>query len=279
MSEPSSGVNEGTGSSSAQELYIEFDGRQLITRTDVPILHEFLKETFRHMLVPCVTDGVGTLDVFGEKDAYRLESAETRVIAGQEVDYLLNRVKEEVRFEFMRARRDLLWLHAAAVERDGSAMLLCGRSGQGKSTLSSLLCDRGWRLMSDDIAPVRMDANEVLPFCQSPVRRIPRDRKLEPHKRKGLVRQKVALLPDQLRRDPAAIRSMVFLTFSAGAPSVVGRLTQGETALEVLRNLTNFIDHKAGAVERAAVMARSLPGFSLSYGSSAEAAGILDTLA
>jgi hypothetical protein len=279
MSHPSSGVSDDTGSSSARELYIEFDGRQLITRTDVQVVHEFLEETFQHMLVPRVTDGVGTLGVFTENDAYRIESTEMKVIAGQEVDYLLSLVKEEVRFEFMRARRDLLWLHAAAVERDGSAMLLCGRSGQGKSTLASLLCDRGWRLMSDDVAPVRMDRNEVLSFCQSPVRRIPRDRKLEPHKRKGLVRQRVPLRPDQLRRDPAPIRSMVFLTFSVGTAPVVRRFTPGETALEVLRNSTNFVDHKAGAVERAAAMARGLLGSSLSYGSSAEAAGILDTLA
>lgn len=278
MSEAFSLVGEGPRSSSVLELCIEFDGRQLVARTDVPEVYEFFVETFRNMLVPRITGIAGTLGVFGHNDRYVIESAETRVVEGQEVDNLLNLVKEEVRYQFMRTRQDLLWLHAAAVERDGSAILLCGASGQGKSTLSWHLCGRGWRLMSDDVAPVRMDANEVLSYCQSPVRRVPRNRKLEPDKRKGLVRQKVALPPEKLRLAPASIRRMVFLTFSSGAPAVARRLTQGETALEILRNSTNLIDHKAGGVERAATMARCLLGDSLTYGYTADALELLDTM-
>jgi len=51
-------------------------------------------------------------------------------------------------------QRRWLLLHAAAVERDGRALLMTGMSGAGKSTLAALLMARGWRLMGDEFALV-----------------------------------------------------------------------------------------------------------------------------
>jgi len=46
-------------------------------------------------------------------------------------------------------------LHAGVVEREGHALLLVGRAGSGKSTLSAALAHRGWRLLSDEVALIR----------------------------------------------------------------------------------------------------------------------------
>ena len=51
-------------------------------------------------------------------------------------------------------QRHYLLLHAAAVERDGRALVMTGESGAGKSTLAALLSRRGWRLMGDEFALV-----------------------------------------------------------------------------------------------------------------------------
>jgi hypothetical protein len=50
-----------------------------------------------------------------------------------------------------------LMLHAAALERNGLAVILPGDPGAGKSTLTAALMLSGWRLLSDEIALVDRD--------------------------------------------------------------------------------------------------------------------------
>jgi hypothetical protein len=56
-------------------------------------------------------------------------------------------------------------LHAGAVARDGTAVLLVGASGWGKTTLTMELVRRGWRLLTDDFAPLTPDG-VVEPFVR-----------------------------------------------------------------------------------------------------------------
>jgi len=63
-------------------------------------------------------------------------------------------------------QRGVLALHASAVERDGRATLLLGRSCSGKSTLAAVMLRRGYRLLADDLCAVAVNADppaRVLP--------------------------------------------------------------------------------------------------------------------
>ena len=53
-------------------------------------------------------------------------------------------------------------VHASAVEIEGRAVLIGGRSGQGKSDLTLRLIDRGARLVSDDYVFVRRQDGRLL---------------------------------------------------------------------------------------------------------------------
>src|SRR5262245_4807368 len=44
-----------------------------------------------------------------------------------------------------------LMMHAAIIERQGSAAILAAPPGSGKSTLTAGLVSRGWRLLSDEL--------------------------------------------------------------------------------------------------------------------------------
>lgn len=61
-------------------------------------------------------------------------------------------------------QKGFLLLHAAAVERDGKALLMTGPSGAGKSTLAALLGERGWRFMGDEFALLGLDDGRLHPF-------------------------------------------------------------------------------------------------------------------
>ncbi len=54
-------------------------------------------------------------------------------------------------------QRGLSVLHAAAATRDGATVLVAGSSGAGKSSLLAELLVRGWRMVTDDVAPIALD--------------------------------------------------------------------------------------------------------------------------
>ncbi|MGR8921564.1 MAG: HprK-related kinase A [Gammaproteobacteria bacterium] len=57
-----------------------------------------------------------------------------------------------------------LMLHAGVLEKDGRAVVLPGLPGAGKSTLSTYLAHRGWRLLSDEFCLLRPGTTAVVPF-------------------------------------------------------------------------------------------------------------------
>ncbi len=59
-----------------------------------------------------------------------------------------------------------LVIHAAAVERNGQALILPAPPGSGKSTLCAALVQSGWRLLSDELALVDLDDGSIWPLCR-----------------------------------------------------------------------------------------------------------------
>ena len=54
-----------------------------------------------------------------------------------------------------------LIIHAAVVERQGRAVVIPAPPGSGKSTLCAALIQRGWRLLSDELALLDIDTMQV----------------------------------------------------------------------------------------------------------------------
>ena len=59
---------------------------------------------------------------------------------------------------------DHLIVHAAVLEKDGGAVILPAPPGSGKSTLCASLAHRGWRLLSDELALLRLDDGLITPL-------------------------------------------------------------------------------------------------------------------
>lgn len=61
---------------------------------------------------------------------------------------------------------DHLVLHAAVVEKGGLALILAADPGSGKSTLCAALVQHGWRLLSDELALLRLDDGLITPIAR-----------------------------------------------------------------------------------------------------------------
>ena len=68
-------------------------------------------------------------------------------------------------------QRELLPLHANAIEIDGRAVAFTGHSGAGKSTLASWFADRGFRILSDDVCVIDFDSDGI-PYASAGIPRL-----------------------------------------------------------------------------------------------------------
>jgi HprK-related kinase A len=146
--------------------------------------------------------------------------------------------------------RRFLLLHAAAVERDGKALILTGESGSGKSTLAALLGEHGWRLLADEFVLIDPDSALLYPFPRAislkssaiaEMERIVRDHgRFGPLLRdtpKGDLRHLRPNADAVARMDETAVPALILFPRFGGAPEVNGigraelfvRLTQGST--------------------------------------------------
>jgi len=114
---------------------------------------------------PALTDAV-TISALQVGDRVRLTDHRGRVTFANSdtaaVLGLLDRVVMAV-LERLHAR-GILGTHAGVVEIDGRAVLLAGRSGRGKSTLTLGLVRRGAGWLTDELALIAADDVTMLPY-------------------------------------------------------------------------------------------------------------------
>ena len=77
---------------------------------------------------------------------------------------LLYLLEKDITVELQRRRADLFFLHAAAIEREGTTLLLVAESGSGKSTTTWGLLHHAFRYLSDELSPIDVNTMCVLPY-------------------------------------------------------------------------------------------------------------------
>ena len=88
-------------------------------------------------------------------DSFLVERTDTMAqVTAVGVGDLLYYLEKDVTVEIQRRRPDLLFLHAAAVEWHGAAIVLAADSGSGKSTTTWALLHHGVRYLSDELAAI-----------------------------------------------------------------------------------------------------------------------------
>jgi hypothetical protein len=192
-------------------------------------------------------------------------------------DVVAHYARKWVTAAFVAAQPELLWVHASAASLNGSAILLAGGAGAGKSTVLVQMLERSWFLLADDVVAVRPDRLEALPLPFNPeVRATPRG--FEEDWRVFLEQPK-ALAPvraEQIASKPTAVAAIVFPEYSPDVEQPVLAPLTVVSAAQV--PATQCLHAGVGKPRRIAdvfALARHVPGYRLRYRDPASAASEL----
>jgi len=89
------------------------------------------------------------------------------LLSTQGIGGFLYSFEKDLTIELQRLRQDLYFLHAAALQHNGGAVVLVGESKSGKSTMSWALTHHGFRYLSDELSPIDLQTMTVIPFPAS----------------------------------------------------------------------------------------------------------------
>jgi hypothetical protein len=246
-------------------LYVAFEQHQVEVITAIPDVHATLTRWFAAMLSAQPICIVKQVQITAIADGYRMQAGETvdETIRGEL--WLLQAVKYEIVMGLMAARSDLLWFHAGAVADDAGAILFAGPGGSGKSTLVAHLYQQGWQYLSDDVMPLDLATGKILPFPQTP--RVRQNTgELVPSDRLGEVPKfEVRLERDRVCREAVGVRAIVFAQYDPAISTQLSPCSPGTTALELLRNCINFLDHKQIALEQVGKLVKQSSGVQLEF--------------
>jgi HprK-related kinase A len=147
-----------------------------------------------------------------------------------------------------------LMLHSAVIEQEGFAVIMPAPPGSGKSTLCAGLVNRGWRLLSDELALIALSDAAITPLgrpisLKNKSIDVIRDyvpeaifNTITPNTTKGSVTH-LKVPKEQLHRihEKARPRWVIFPRFVAGSGPALTELSKANSLLELGRNSFNYM--------------------------------------
>ena len=191
---------------------------------------------------------------------------------------LLFHFEQDLTVELQKRRPDLYFLHAAALERDGRALLLVAESGGGKSTLTWGLLHHGFRYASDELAPIDLEAVLVHGFphalCLKADPPAPYSLPAGALRTSRSRHVPVDLLPAALAPCPLPLDAIVFLRYRPDlAEPAIRPMGAAEAAARLYVQALNPLAHPEDGLDAALQVARRARCYGL------EAAGLGATCA
>jgi hypothetical protein len=255
-------------------LQVGFGEDAVTIRCDEARLLDVMRRTFRFMSARPGSRTVGEVEV-GRKDGYYLGRWRGDGYRTHATSRIARWVQYRVIECFIEARDDLIWLHGAAAETRGGAVILPGRRGVGKSSLVTELWAGGWTFLTDDILPLEPSTFRALPFPQLPAIRIDPGKDLPDARVPRLPKREVAIA-ERVASEPLPVAAIVLPHARRGAPATLSPCGPAEVALSLLEGCWNFDRHgQASALEQLATLCEAMPAQRLVFGDPAAAAELV----
>ena len=194
-----------------------------------------------------------------------------RALLAADLGELVFQLEKAIIVAIQERRPDLLFLHAAALERDRAAWLFVGASGAGKSTTAWGLLHHGFSYLSDELAPIDLDTLEVLPYPHALcLKRRPPPPYLLPAESLDLGRTihvPARYLPSVSRLDAYALKAVFFVSQDARRHEpVLRRVSTAEAAARLYVSTLNALAHEARGLDAVLRVAGRVSCFVLQAG-------------
>ena len=181
---------------------------------------------------------------------------------------LLFILEKELTIELQKIRRELYFLHAAALSLAGRGLLIAAPSGTGKSTTAWALLHHGFDYLSDELAPVALDSLQVQPYphalCLKKEPPLPYSLPVRSVRTSSTLHVPVTQMPNSVVSQTTPLSAIFFLEYcpELEIPNA-STITKAEAAARLFVNALNPLAHEQDGLAGAAIIAQSVPSFHL----------------
>ena len=181
---------------------------------------------------------------------------------------LLFVLEKELTIELQKIRRELYFLHAAALSQAGQALLIVAASGTGKSTTAWALLHHGFDYLSDELAPVALDSLRVQPYphalCLKKEPPLPYSLPARSVRTSSTLHVPVTQMPNSAVSQTMPLSAIFFLEYCPELKIPTARtITKAEAAARLFVNALNPLAHEQDGLAGAAVIAQRVSSFHL----------------
>ena len=258
----------------AETLWLVVVERSVRIHCDHAGARELLAGNYGGMFVPdsgARADLEYRVAAVGPKGGFSIHRDAQEIGRARSPSDVLSLLKQDLVLEIQSTRPDLYFVHAAALEHEGRALILVAESGGGKSTTTWALLHHGFRYGSDELAPLEPRTGRVHSFPSALcLKADPPDSFPLPA---GVIRTPgtrhvpVECLPAPLARFPSLLAAIFFIHYRPGTtrPSV-REIGTAEAGARLFAQALNALAHPHEGLDAAIEIAAGSRCFSLETG-------------
>lgn len=269
---------------------VSFAGRSVAIEYDTPEGREITDFLYRD-LAPADSEDPHVTFIIGRRDDRQLtlHRGEERLYEGDSKASLASILVGETIHHLTDKSDRGLTIHAAALCRDGSGIIMPGKSGAGKSSLTTWLLGRGFSYLTDELVFIPESSLLIEAFTRPinikshGMKAISECFDFEANEAETMTSRHVTMIPHRLLNrhtatGPVQLSLIIFPHHQADTELEFQRLTKAQVGLslmECLVNARNLPGHGFGEATR---VAREVPAYSLTYGSFDQLGDKLDAI-
>ncbi len=230
-----------------------------------------LHSVYQSLVTPAPARGVPLQYRAGraaECDSYYLQRAQELDERAMDTGAFLFVFEKDMTIEVEKLRRDLYFIHGAALELDGRAVLLVAESGGGKSITAWALLHHGFGYLSDELAPIDLQSLKILPYPHALC--LKADPPAPYQLPSGTVRTDRTLhvpaggLPAPTVATSTPLQAVFFLRYRpARAAPAVHPVKAAEAGMRLYAQALNALAHPADGLDAALQIARAADCYAL----------------